>query len=485
MLALISDLHLCDGTATMGNVSPAVFAHALRGIYDLAERIAQRRDQPTHVDLVFLGDTFDFLRTERWFEDGSGNTVSLAERPWGSAAAVSATSIPPAVAARARDILSTILVLNTEALKTLRGEHQPPPPGVQVRRYYIPGNHDRLYLLDPELRAGILRALGAADAEVLGAPGFFLHRLELPEYGTLARHGHEWDVWNFPGFRRGAVPSEYADADYLPTPIGDAVTTEMAVALPREIALRVRDSHAFPAEIAEGVIRRMKRIEDVRPLFASFHWAYYEVSRLGVELPDEQARTLRDALGDSVRTLARRFRDLDFYQAWQERHHRGIHLDAALLLRFILWGLSAPTWFPVEWVAEHVERGLVDVSPRTVTRRGAAREDLARIGSEEMRFVIYGHTHDPEQVPLRGSQVVQDVYANTGTYRPGVFRADDGEGFVGWQRLSYTCVASWEEAAHTVSPFGLPNRGPAFMAWSGARSAGAPTPTGADRARGP
>src|SRR5208282_3202145 len=109
--------------------------------------------------------------------------------------------------------------------------------------------------------------------------------------------------------------------------------------------------------------RALQQIEDVRPLFASFHWAYYAVSRLGGELDRERARLLRAMLEDTVRTLARSFRDLDFYQAWQELHHQPFCLDAALLLRVILWGLSLPSGFPVRWVAERIEQILVERNP--------------------------------------------------------------------------------------------------------------------------
>ena len=37
------------------------------------------------LDLVFLGDVFDLLRTERWFVSPSGQPVPVEERPWGSA----------------------------------------------------------------------------------------------------------------------------------------------------------------------------------------------------------------------------------------------------------------------------------------------------------------------------------------------------------------------------------------------------------------
>jgi hypothetical protein len=34
MLAIISDLHLCDGTASEANVSPKAFALALADVYE-------------------------------------------------------------------------------------------------------------------------------------------------------------------------------------------------------------------------------------------------------------------------------------------------------------------------------------------------------------------------------------------------------------------------------------------------------------------
>jgi UDP-2,3-diacylglucosamine pyrophosphatase LpxH len=473
MLALISDLHFCDGTATAGNVAPEVFALALREIHEIAARVARVRDRPTHVDLVLLGDIFDLLRTERWFEDASGAAVPLAERPWGSADAVRTGGITPAVAARARGILAEALARNEDALAILRGERFPPPPGVEVRRIYVPGNHDRLYLHDEGLRAGILGGLGAEPGDALGSEGIFRHRLEMPAYGVVARHGHEWDVWNFPSFDPDAVAADYTDADYLPAPIGDAVTTEMAARLPYELRLRLSDERGFSPALVDRIHRHLKRIEDVRPLFASFHWAFYAISQLGAELDREQARRLHAALTDTLQTLAQSFRELDFYHAWLDRHHRPFHLDAALLLRVILWALSSQTCLPLEWIARQVERILVSRSPRTVTRKGALREDLSRVGDREMRFVVYGHTHGPEQVPLHGGAEVQDVYLNTGTYRPGVFRADDGEGFVGWQRLAYACIASPDEAVAEETPFGPQHRGPAFVAWAGARSLGA------------
>jgi UDP-2,3-diacylglucosamine pyrophosphatase LpxH len=478
MLAFISDLHLSDETAIAGNVAPEAFALALAEIQGLAEQIARARDEPVTVTLVLLGDIFDLLRTERWFEDREGNAVPLAERPWATAAALSPRGTNPLALAHARSMVSEIVEKNAEALATLRGERVPAPEGVSVRRVYVPGNHDRLYLHDEALAGAMRAALGATDGALLGEEGFGLHAIELPGHGLIARHGHEWDAWNFPAYRGPDVLARFPDVDYLPTPIGDAVTTEMAARLPYELEQRLLESRVFSRGQARRVHDVMKRIDDVRPLFASFRWAHYAAERIGADLVDRTAeRQLRIALDDSLRAMARAFRELPFYEAWQEVRHEPCRPDQAALLRALLWAMSTLGGSPLRVVAELVERVIRRFNPIDAARRGAAREDLARVGREEMRFVVYGHTHVAAQLALRGSAITQDVYLNTGTYRPGVFRSET-EGFVGWNRLGYVCVLSEDEASSTPPVFGLTQGGPGFVAWSGARSHGSPSLAG-------
>ncbi len=91
MLAIVSDLHLCDGTAYEQNVTEGSFALLQNDIYDLARRYGARR-----LDIIFLGDVFDLLRTNAWFEAKDPN-----ERPWGEWGTGGAGAIkgekPPAV----------------------------------------------------------------------------------------------------------------------------------------------------------------------------------------------------------------------------------------------------------------------------------------------------------------------------------------------------------------------------------------------------
>ncbi len=466
MLAIISDLHFCDGTATEKNVNPGAFALALREIYALATEVVRKKDRPVRIDLVLLGDVFDLLRTERWFEDREGVAVPLSERPWGSVAALGSAPASPAVIARAGRILDEILVENAEALAMLRGETEGEraPAGVEVRRLYLPGNHDRLYAHDAGLAARIRAALGAVELTGLESEGIFQHRLEMPRYGLLARHGHEWDEWNFESYQPGAVPAKYTDQDYLPTPIGDPITTELAARLPYEIRRRLLDSPRITPEEREHIYRRMQRIEDVRPLLASFQWAYCEADRLGGTMRTAAADEVRRIVDATVKDLAQRFRDLDFYGAWLEKHNRALRVDSADLLRVGLYGLSLVSLEGGLGIATRLEALVGTGEPRDACRLGAGREDLRTVGQQGLRFVAYGHTHSPLEVALSSSAGKNSVYLNSGTFRQSVFRTDDKRGFIGWERLTFLCFFAEDEVAATP-----PRTGPAFTTWTGAR----------------
>ena len=79
-----------------------------------------------------------------------------------------------------------------------------------------------------------------------------------------------------------------------------------------------------------------------------------------------------------------------------------------------------------------------------------------------IRYIVYGHTHEPLQIPVR---VAEDdkgpkeyVYLNTGTWRTRHHKCTEGLGFIGWKNLTYTAFYRPEERN---SQF------PAFETWDG------------------
>ncbi|MCG6917125.1 MAG: hypothetical protein LJE89_06215, partial [Deltaproteobacteria bacterium] len=81
MLIFISDLHFVDGTAGEHNVPADAFKVFFEDIAGTVDWLIQDGRKIQEIKLVFLGDTFDLLRTETWFDYPEN------ERPWGNSEA--------------------------------------------------------------------------------------------------------------------------------------------------------------------------------------------------------------------------------------------------------------------------------------------------------------------------------------------------------------------------------------------------------------
>ena len=71
MLVFISDLHMTDKTAGMQFIPAEAFRRAFGEIAQHAVNAGSK-----NIELIFLGDVFDLVRTTRWFD------IPPAERPW-------------------------------------------------------------------------------------------------------------------------------------------------------------------------------------------------------------------------------------------------------------------------------------------------------------------------------------------------------------------------------------------------------------------
>ena len=455
MLAIISDLHLCDGTATPQNIRPNAFDLFYQEIYQLALLRGVEK-----IEIVLLGDVFDLLRTERWFERADGSKVAPDIRPWGRAEALTSPELSSATLDNALAIASEIAENNRDALASLRGATIRQPDGLTVRRLYLPGNHDRLFLLDPRLQTLILTELGV-DPRSMARQGVSTHRLALPEYGLLARHGHEWDPWNFEPMDPANVGVRAVDPDFLLAPIGDPITTELVARLPFELERRLASNDVFDKAALAHVIGRMQRIEDVRPLLASFRWAFFEADCLSQVLSSEQAEVLRSTLTGVVRDVTSDFRQLPYYDAWMERHghsNNGILFSATLLFLSTFRVSSAAP------LIQRLEQFSDSVNPHDTCRKGALEEELNTVARNGFRHVVYGHTHQPLQAALRVDPAA-DWYLNSGTWRRREFATDDNRAFLGTEHFSYVVFYTAEETKRA----GLTD-GPSFELWRGSRN---------------
>ena len=430
MLIVVSDLHFRDGTAGEHNVSTRAFEGILE---DLAAGAKSARAKD--VQIVFLGDIFDLLRTEMWFD------VPVAHRPWGQPGEPSDT-----VQEQAARILDAILEhpVNIETFRLLSGglkERFPAFPA-EPERIYVPGNHDRLCAQFPSLLRKAQEALGAQ-------PGPALHRYHDPRYGVLARHGQEWDVFNY------EAGDSFEDEDYIKVPIGDAITTELVARLPYTIMQHPRVKE-LPAKARHALRRNLHQIENVRPLHATVRWLFYQVQR---------EKWLRDVIEDAVDEVVDRFNGLWFVREWYRKHDRWPNpmdkADQLQLVLFLLDKLRVTRMGGLMALAE----ALKGITPRPALE--AARSEFAGL-EPEIYYLVYGHTHEPVQVPLEvregpDGMPQERVYLNAGFWGTRHKETPDG-GFVSWKQLSYSIFYDEHE---DLEP-GQSIRGfPAFETWSG------------------
>ena len=104
----------------------------------------------------------------------------------------------------------------------------------------------------------------------------FPHTYKDLAYGVFARHGHEYDPYNYEG------GTAYTEADYQRVPIGDPITTELVARLPFALAKRLDAVPGLSPEDKQNIIRNFQEIENVRPCRRSLNGSSIRCSRTGL-----------------------------------------------------------------------------------------------------------------------------------------------------------------------------------------------------------
>lgn len=433
MLIVISDLHLMDGSAGAHHVEPGVFRSTM---HDLAGHA--REAQATEITLLFLGDVYDLVRTERWFDH------PLEQRPWGSSPSQQAL----------RDIFEGVVANNAETFAILSGSLvQEFGFPVEPTRLYIPGNHDTLVNEDPYLRRRARETLGIAP----GDEQFPRHYLD-PEHGVFARHGHEFDKLNFEGseaYEAGElfVPEE----DYLRLPIGDVMACEYASKIAPLVQSYLPEDHPNRARIAE----RLRDVVDVRPFTGMVRWVMWQ--------SQQTDQSTRDSVNRAMCEAAQSVHDTPFTKEWYKRHDRmgWDHADQFQAFLRLLRSFKPMNYNRILRAAEtfSIFQGHSDRYAK------AAAEDFRRLDGhpdgDQIYYLMYGHTHVARQVPIEviGEAPTERyrVYFNTGTWRPTHRMLLGGDGFASWKEITYALVYRPGEVVSGGHIMGYP----ALEAWTG------------------
>jgi UDP-2,3-diacylglucosamine pyrophosphatase LpxH len=426
MLVVISDLHFVDGTAGEHNVPTAAFEIFLEDISGAVNRLIDDGRNVEEIKIVFLGDIFDLLRTEKWFP------FPEAERPWGSN--------EKKIEGHAKAIFDAIVRKNKDTFDLLGGELKEKFDfPLEPERVYVPGNHDRLCNKYVSLRKKVCKNLGIPYS---GAR--FSHNFVDAAHGVFARHGHEYDKFNYEG---GAF---YSYNDHMRVPIGDPITTELVARLPWKVMQQPAVKN-LPQKDQKALRRNLEEIENVRPYSSILKWLLYQVKK---------NLLVKEAIEDSVDEVIGEFNKLKFVKKWYRHHDKWSDFrDEADQVQAFLFLLEKFKIFPSERLLPFLE--LLNKHVEKDHLAEGAQAEYSQLESG-IRYVVYGHSHQPLQVPVRvvGSHesMREQVYLNTGTWRRRYHKTKQGLGFIGWKNLTYVVFYKKEEKGLDF---------PAFATWTG------------------
>lgn len=449
MLVIISDIHLTDGTSgeTIRTGAFRAFRERLRDLaYDASWRpdpnLPRGRYVPVEeLHLVLLGDILDVIRSSKWCD------ALAAVRPWGATG-------DPRFVRTVEEITGDILRVNKESLDVLRsmsvgGLISVPPPTpegdvmtvsrdpksaerrpVKVQIHYLVGNHDWFYHLPgPEydsIRRTVVEDMGLANPANVPFPhdpaeSAVVSKL-YQEHRVFARHGDIYDQLNF-------------ESDRNASSFGDAMVIELLNRFPQTVRQKMGQ------ELSDECKNGLKELDNVRPLEIIPVWIDGLLRRTCTE---EQGERIKQTWNQ----MAEDFLGLDFVQS-----------RTPLPLR---WGLKLSRGFSLSTLSRLVLRLKARFLKEERFYPNAFREPAFK--NQISRFVVYGHTHHHEIVPLQSTPVsgglCNQVYINSGTWRAVHELAQlhpDREEFISYHVMTY--LAFFKDGER---------KGRAFESWSGA-----------------
>jgi UDP-2,3-diacylglucosamine pyrophosphatase LpxH len=453
MLVIISDLHLTDGTSgtTINADAFNIFRERLRGLARAAsDRKVNDKEfyQPIEeIHLLLLGDILDVIRSSRWLQ----NDV----RPWDNATSEVFIN-------KVREITDAIRDNNQQALGVFHGlKHQgieipanKPDTGekatVRVFIYYMVGNHDWFYHLPGsefnQIRLDIIETLGLANDPSEVFPHDTKESTTILDvcrrHNVFARHGDIFDTDN------------YEPSDRNKSSLGDAVVIELVDRFAFEVEQQLKH------KIAEGrtdVWEGLREIDNVRPVYLVPKWVDGLLKR------NADAKEVTDQVREIWNRVVNDFLKIKFVKRHRSTLKWGLRLFEGMSFRdlgkIIPWGENLLTSFGSIFPRFNkllCRWGLSDsYYPYALGEKSFHQEEIS--------YIVYGHTHRHEIVPLRtgkasdGNQSV--VYINSGTWR-AVYEQDryrpKDEEFFGYHVMTYLAFFENDE-----------RKGKAFETWSG------------------
>lgn len=473
MLVIISDLHLGDGTTAASIPASAFYLFAKRLRQDA--HFASMRDgkyRPIkELDVLLLGDILDPIHSTKWFYPVGDKTSARITEP-GEADYIRPWSDPndPKFAAKLLEVTRAILEENKESLEIMRklavGEFiEFDPAGesgmrelnsgnrmaLNVRFHYMVGNHDWYYHLKGEafdqIRREVIERMSLSNPS--GPFPFDLRKMnpdspwdvdDAPEiqrlfeqYKVFARHGDMFDSFNFNPEKGRAHAT-----------IGDALAMEVINKYPEALKCI--------AGLDLGIVDNLRQITNVRPSLATPIWVSGQIRSLAMRnmLNDFSEEKLKKVWDD----LADQFLDLDFVRAMD----KSFEIDIVDKLQLAIKISTLVSFETVESLTLRLQGRRGGGKDRSFADR--ALQEPAFL-DRSARFIIYGHTHHHETIPLDYNETGgNQIYFNSGTWHTyfDLARKNPTEKkFIPYKALTY--ITFYKEDEHDERN---------FETWSGA-----------------
>lgn len=451
MLIILSDIHLADGTCAKP-VSQAAFDLFVDRLEEIAFNASWREDghyRPLErIDILLLGDILECLHSTLWLQDENGQPHDI--RPWSDFR-------DPVYAALLDKITVSILKKNAGSIDLLRrltekglGLTPPTQKGlpalktreripVPVRIFYLVGNHDWYYHIPGQafeaVRERIRQAFGLSNA-----PGPFPHEVResdelralMAEYEIYAQHGDLYDNLNY-----------WKEKGRNAASLGDALGVEVFNRFPLEVEKQMG------ADLPAGIVDSLRELVNVRPALAVPLWISSQLRQNNVPRKrQEKLKSIWDELCNQflampmVREADRRFQ-FDLVDGLEVAIKLTDRISFKTLDDLVIW-MRKKMW------GNEISFAHFALREEAFLKRKA-------------RFIVYGHTHHHEVVPLDsipiGPHKTNQMYLNSGTwhtyYDLALYKPEEQK-FVPYQVLTYLSFYKDDERG-----------GRRFETWSG------------------
>lgn len=448
MLAVISDIHLTDGSTSF-NVKEEAFTEVLQD-YILDNAVDKKGDPIVNeLNIILLGDIFDLMRTEYWLKQPEN------ERPWnGDISLINGmNSEIDIIKPHYEKALDNIL--NSESGKAFISALKEIKKGYpDAKIYYIIGNHDRAFNNFNSMQVNLQTALSDQYNE---SDIKFTNLYFDTDYSILCRHGHEYDENNF-GYKlylkmnnitsNNAI-SQFDKKIYCVQTIGEVITCELMAGL----VFRLKQSG-----LNADLLNAFMDINNVRPLSDAMRWLIW----YGKSFDHNNKKILMDALENSIQAVL----NTSLAKKWDDVQHEFLIFNMDITDEFEkLLGLMKGKTF--DKVAS-----LVDIFSFFDKLFGSNTDDYETEAEKifnydnTTQYILFGHTHESKHIYFNGtpSDRIQ-MYLNTGTFLPFIEKTKNEKGFVYAHQMTIATFFRKDEDLRDISS--VNNNFPTFKLWDG------------------